>query len=318
MNVGQTSAVVIVPKAFAAATGAREGAEGEEWIEALPALVERLLIRWHLHVAGPTLHGYVALVVPVLRPDRTMAMLKVSWVDQETRVEAVALAAWGGVGAVTLLESAPQEGALLLERLEPHASLQHLPEDQAVAAAAALLPQLHVTPPDGLNDVADLAHRRQSTLRADWEALGCPGRRDIVEQAVATLGGLAAEPGPVRLLHGDYHYANVLARPPLHATGAANGGPHVWAAIDPKPLVGDAEYDLVPLLRNRWDELVATGDTARACRRRLHAITELAGLDRERAEQWCSVRSVDDALWAQKHRAQDLVVTSWGIAEALQ
>ncbi len=173
-RVGQTPVVIIIPEAFAAATRAREGAEGEAWLEALPALVERLLIRWHLHVVGPPLHGYVALVVPVLRPDSTMAMLKVSWVDEETRVEALALAAWGGVGAVTLLDSAPQEGALLLERLEPHTSLQQLPEDQAVAAAAALLPQLQVPPPDGLRNVADLARRRHVTLGPDWETLGCP------------------------------------------------------------------------------------------------------------------------------------------------
>jgi hypothetical protein len=46
-------------------------------------------------------------------------------------------------------------------------------------------------------------------------------------------------------------------------------------------------------------------------------VVEHAGLDRRRAEQWSLVRSVDDALWAQEHRARDLAVIAWEIAAAL-
>ncbi len=100
-------------------------------------------------------------------------------------------------------------------------------------------------------------------------------------------------------------------------TGAAAASPQGWAAIDPKPLFGDGEYDLVPLLRNRWAELATTGDAAGACRRRLHAVVDRAQLDRERAEQWCLIRSVDDALWAHEHQARDFAAIAWQIAGAL-
>lgn len=310
--------MLAVPEVFASATGAREGVAGEEWVRALPALVDRLLVRWDLEVEGPPLHGYVALVVPVRRPDGEAAVLKVSWVDEETRVEAVALAQWGGSAAVTLLESAPEDGAMLLERLDPHRSLLQVEEDQAVALAATLLPHLHVPPPGGLNDVVDIARRWQTTLRPRWEVLGRPGRRDVVERAVATCAELARSPGAARLLHGDYHYGNVLARPFADATGATVVASRRWAAIDPKPLVGDREYDVLPLLRNRWEQLVATGDAARACRRRLHAVTDQAELDRRRAAQWCLVRSLDDALWAQEHQAHGFAAIAWGIAGALR
>ncbi len=108
----------------------------------------------------------------------------------------------------------------------------------------------------------------------------------------------------------------MLARPFILATGGA-AAEHGWAAIDPKPLVGDGEYDLIPLLRNRWDELAATGGAARACRRRLHALADQAELDRERAERWCLVRAVDDALWGHEHQAPGFAAIAWEIAGAL-
>jgi hypothetical protein len=70
-------------------------------------------------------------------------------------------------------------------------------------------------------------------------------------------------------------------------------------------------------LRNRWDELTATGDPGRACRRRLHALSDQAQLDRERAERWCLVRAVDDALWGHEHQAPGFAAIAWDIAEAL-
>jgi streptomycin 6-kinase len=312
--------VLTVPEVFAATTGAREGAAGAQWISTLPALVEQLLSRWELEVDGGALHGYVALVVPVRRADGQTAVLKVSWVDEETRGEALALARWSGVGAVTLVESAPEDGALLLERLDAHRSLQQVDEDDAVALAATVLHQLHVPPPAGLVTVVDTARRWQEELSHEWEALGCPGRRDLVEHAAAACAELASHPGVERLLHGDFHYANVLARPSVRADGGAEGTAgdvHRWAAIDPKPLVGDGEYDLVPLLRNRWNDLTATGDVARACRRRLHALVEQAGLERQRAERWCLVRAVDDALWGHEHQAPGFAAIARAIADEL-
>ena len=156
--------MLTVPEGFAAATRAREGAPGAHWVSALPALVGRLLTRWELEIDGDLLHGNVALVVPVRRADGQAAVLKVSWIDEETRGEARALACWGGGAAVSLLDSAPADGALLLERLDAHRSLQLVDEDDAVRLAAILLRQLHAPPPVGLTGAADVACRWQTEL----------------------------------------------------------------------------------------------------------------------------------------------------------
>src|SRR6202021_2036906 len=59
---------------------------------------------------GDPMHGYMALVLPVLRGDTRYA-LKVSWIDDETVNEAAALALWNGGGAVRLLDADDAAGA---------------------------------------------------------------------------------------------------------------------------------------------------------------------------------------------------------------
>ena len=83
------------------------------------------------------------------------------------------------------------------------------------------------------------------------------------------------------MIHGDLHYENVLA-----------GDREPWLVIDPKPMSGDPHYELAPMLWNRWDEAVATGDLRIALRRRFHTLVDAAGLDEDRARDWVVVRMV--------------------------
>ena len=298
--------MVTVPARLAAATVAREGPAGQRWITQLPALVDRLLDDWQLDLDGLVRHGYVALVVPVRRRDGTPAVVKVSWVDEETRYEGAALQWWAGHGVVTVLAADPARGALLLERLDPDRSLEQVPEAAALTAAAAVLRLLHSAPaPTGFPSVADLARRWASDLPRRWQDLGRPGSADVVPAVVDTCTGLSADPGPPYLVHGDFHYADVLT------------GPRGWAAIDPKPLVGDPEFDLPPLLRNRWADITRTGDPKRAVRRRLAVLTDIAGLDGDRARRWARVRALDDALWGLEHDDPVFTAIAWTITEAL-
>ncbi|CAM5557026.1 aminoglycoside phosphotransferase family protein [Streptomyces violaceorubidus] len=88
---------------------------------------------------------------------------------------------------------------------------------------------------------------------------------------------VADEPGD-RLLHWDLHYENVLA---------ADRAP--WLAIDPKPLAGDPGFDLLPALDNRYDPAET--------RWRFDAMTDVLGLDRERAGAWSLGRVLQNSLW---------------------
>ena len=75
---------------------------------------------------------------------------------------------------------------------------------------------------------------------------------------------------------------------------AADRGP--WLAIDPKPLSGDPHAELAPMLWNRWDEVVASGDVREAVRERFFTLVDHAELDEDRARAWVVVRELVQVL----------------------
>ncbi|GAA0674644.1 aminoglycoside phosphotransferase family protein [Kitasatospora atroaurantiaca] len=276
------------------------GAEADRWVTALPAHIGGALRRWRLKVDGPASHGVGAVVLPVRLPDGGAAALKVGLMDTESRPEAVALRAWEGRGVVLLIDADleldphPEAGvgALLLERLTPDRSLHDVDEDTAATTLGSVLARLAVPAgpaADGLPRLEDLARRWADELPAGWERLGRPCPRRVVDAAVATCRELGRDHAPV-LVHGDLHHGNVLA-----------AQRDEWLAIDPKGMVGEAAFDVLPFLRNRWTELTATTDTRRALARRLDLVVEAAGLDRDRARRWAQARAVDDLLWCAEH-----------------
>jgi streptomycin 6-kinase len=72
------------------------------------------------------------------------------------------------------------------------------------------------------------------------------------------------------LLHQDLHTDNVLA---------AEREP--WLAIDPKPLRGEREFSVAPIVRD-----YVLGHSQRDVVRRLERLTSELDLDRDRARWW--------------------------------
>ncbi|MEU9280708.1 aminoglycoside phosphotransferase family protein [Streptomyces sp. NPDC048342] len=258
----------------------RSGAAGRAFVAALPGRAERFLDRWGLRPDGPSMYGRCALVLPVLRPDDGVrAVLKLQDVDDETAGEPVALRAWGGAGAVRLLRADPETGTLLLERLDAGRRLADLPDSRAATLVVArLLARLTAAEaPQGLRRLADVAVRLRERAAVALAAYPEPAERRLLGDCAAALGEVAGEPGD-RLLHWDLHFENVLA---------SDRAP--WLAIDPKPLAGDPGFDLFPALWNRFD--------AGEVRWRFDAMTDVLGLDRERARAWTLGRVLQNAVW---------------------
>jgi streptomycin 6-kinase len=257
------------------------------WLDRLPRLVDEVLDDWDQRVDGPPTHGRCSVVVPVRDPEGAPAALKVGWPHEDARHEHLALQHWQGDGAVRLLRADPHRWALLLERAggpDGTADLGSLWDVQACEVAGELARRLHRPAPPQL--------RRLSVLVAGWcDRLAglprdAPVPRRLVQHAMSLGRELAADPATDgTLVHGDLHYANVLAseREP-------------WLVIDPKPVSGDPHWEPAPLLSNRWDEVVAS-DVRWAVRRRLEAAVDGAGLDHDRARDWVVLRQVLDVLW---------------------
>lgn len=278
---------IVIPESFCAGVTGRAPEpqiSGDAWLLQLPGLVEASLAEWDLTLDGDPLHGACALVLPVRLRDDSTGVLKVTWPHADAEHEHLALQHWGGRGAVRLLAANPGRWTMLLERLDSGHDLQDVPIDEACQVIGGLLRQLDHPALPALSRLSAEAARLVERLDSAPRAIP----RRFVEQARAVLSDLMTDEAiDSRMVHTDLHYGNVLA---------ADRQP--WLAIDPKPLAADPAFAVTPVLWNRWDEAVSSGDLRRHLRRRLSIVCEAAGLDEERARSWSIAREVQLALWA--------------------
>ncbi|WP_433624028.1 aminoglycoside phosphotransferase family protein [Nocardia sp. CA-120079] len=269
--------MIVVPEFFADRLARMEPA-ARAWLDDLPELAARFAERWELRFEGAPMYGYGGLVLPAVRADDSRVVLKLGHLTPETRDEPVALTAWAGNGAVRLLDSDAEHGALLLERLDPTRSLDFEPIDDAVRIISVLLRRLAIPAPPGISrDLRTEAERLVEELPKNWQRLGGPCPRKMLDAAIDVCVQLG--PSADRLLvNEDLHYENVLG-----------GTREPWLVIDPQPLAGDLEFTTLSLLWNRRNES-ALDD-------RFAAVVDIAGLDPDRARAWTLVRAVQNWLW---------------------
>ncbi|UXY23910.1 aminoglycoside phosphotransferase family protein [Streptomyces cynarae] len=262
----------------------RFGAEVLDWCDALPALVGELAARWSLEVVA-TGGGGTSRVFRCLRRDTgTSVWLKLTPQPAIAREEAEALRAWAETpSVVTLLTDDLAAGALLLENVEPGVPVRQLAWN--LPGVAALLRELRGSAPASgersvlrplshrVNFVFDLTDRRLAAAGVD--GLLAPA---VLEQARAAALELATG-GPVGLVHGDLHPANVLSGP-----GAR------MVAIDPRPAWGDPDFDAV-------DWVLAGVTSFAALEQRIEQLARMVpGQSPDRVLRWCRALAAVNAV----------------------
>jgi streptomycin 6-kinase len=190
------------------------------------------------------------------------AVLKVTPVaDDEADEEGEALGLWDGDGAVRLLRHDRSQRALLLERALPGNDLAAVPEDEATAIAVELGGKLWRPAAEPFRWIGD--HVPRWLDNAEGHELVPLARRLYAR----------FEPRRDALVHGDFHHHNILR---------SDRG---FLAIDPKPMLGEPEYDVPPFLWNPLPYRMRLDVTER----RLAAFAA-AGLDEERMRVWTVIR----------------------------
>jgi len=132
----------------------------------------------------------------------------------------------------------------------------------------------------GADDGICRAYGRADRISAEFGGGTGPFSTRLVEQAETLFAQLIASMGEPMLLHGDLHHWNILS---------AEREP--WLAIDTKGLVGEAEYEVGALLRNR--DLMSVQVLAR----RVDQLAEALGFDRDRIVAWGMAQGVLSAWW---------------------
>jgi hypothetical protein len=144
--------------------------------------------------------------------------------DDESDEEAEALERWAGEGAVRLLRRDPARRALLIERAGD--DISELAEEEATGIAVATGLKLWRPAAEPFRWIGD--HVPTWLDSVDGHALA-----PLARELYASL-----DVSRETLVHGDFHHHNILrsARGPL--------------AIDPKPMLGEPEYDVPSYLWN--------------------------------------------------------------------
>jgi streptomycin 6-kinase len=250
--------------------------EGREWLERLPALVDEAAAKWGLEVGRPFDYAFASLAMPARRADGTDAVLKVQFPGREGEHEAAALRHWNGDGAVRLIDHDADGHALLIERCRPGTPLSRIEPDAALDVVICLMPRLWTPAGPPFRTLAEEAELWLAEMHADWERLGEPFEREVFDAAVEALGELPATQGEQVLLHQDLHADNVLA---------AEREP--WLVIDPKPLVGEREFGVVPIVRG-----MELGHGKEAVLGRLRRASAALDLDEDRARRWTIAQTI--------------------------
>ena len=222
------------------------------------------------------------------------AVLKVQDPHRESEHEAAALELWDGDGAIRLLDSEPDEDALLLERCVPGTPLSAAGGEAALDVFVELLPRLWKPAGAPFGTLAAEALWWSASLSETWERFDRPFERRLLDSALEALIELPGTQGEQVMLHQDLHGDNVLA---------AQREP--WLAIDPKPLVGEREFGIAPIVRSR--EL---GHSRRDVLDRFDRLVSELGLDRERARGWTIGQTI---AWAfdGEHRQTNVETARW-------
>ena len=227
-------------------------------LAALEAVAREVAAEWGVTLGEPfalARYSYVAAagdeaVLKVTPPE-----------DDESDEEAEALELWAGDGAVRLLRRDRSRRALLVERAHPGNDIAELAEEEATRVAVA----------------TGLMLWRPAAAPFRWIGEYVPRWLDNAEgHALIPLARelyASLDVGRATLVHGDFHHHNILqsARGPL--------------AIDPKPMLGEPEYDVPSFLWNPIPYRMRLDVTERRL-----ATFAAAGLDEQRMRKWAVIR----------------------------
>lgn len=240
------------------------------WLERVPELVAECVEEWQLELGEPYEAGAAGYAVRAALTDGTPTVLKLIYPHREAEHEADALELLAGNGAVRLLARDDARSAMLLERCEPGTALAENGGEKALDVLVELLPRHWVRAGEPFHTLAEEAAWWIDDLPEQWEQSGRAIERRLVDAAVDALGLLSESQGEQVLLNQDLHGDNVLA---------AEREP--WLVIDPKPLLGEREFAVAPIVRS-----FELGSSRADVLYRLDRLTSELGLDRERARGW--------------------------------
>lgn len=274
-----------IPSSFKTIIQEVHGERGQQWIEKLPSTIQELEEKLSLQIIQPfpnLSYNYVGIA---RKENEQELVLKLGVPSEEFNNEIEALRHFQGEGAVTLLDSDPDYGFLLLEYIKPGMSLAHLEnEEKATTAIGQTMKKLWKPVPaqHKFPSIEKWANGLQN-LRLHFDDDTGPFPKDLVEKAEGLFPQLIRTISKPLLLHGDLHHDNVLC---MRADR--------WLAIDPKGVIGEAEYETIAYLRNHLFNKI---NPKKILANRIQQLAEELQLDKERIIAWGLSHCILSSWW---------------------
>lgn len=261
---------------------------------------------WELSSAQLLTQTATSQIYTVTRDSETVILKLLSPAEVDEQRGAVALRHFDGCGAVRLLRY--DDGAHLLEYAagDELVTLVERGEDEtATRIIAQVIQQLHsvsqAAPRAGLLTLERWFEALFMKAAADRQA----GVQSIYVRGAALAQRLLADPGEIRVLHGDIHHRNIRQ--------SARG----WLAFDPKGVVGERTYDCANTLCNPDMPEIVHNETRLLTQAAI--LADALALDRLRVLAFTyAYACLNASWWSRDSGADDIVQWSLKVAGIIE
>lgn len=248
------------------------GERGREWLPRLPSIVAQCRRKWGLHESRICTALSINYIEFATTTTGEAVALKVGVPHAELFTEMAALHLYAGQGAVRLLDTDLNLGAILMQRVQPGTMLWSLGDnDEETRIAAEVMRQIpQPVPADHTFPLfSEWVERAFWLTRTTWDPQERMPRRLIMAAEVAFSEIERTKTTDV-VLHGDLHHENIVFD--------QQAG---WLAIDPKGVIGAPCLEVGRFLHNQLPTHLSIAQRQALVRARLRILSSELGYSQE-------------------------------------
>lgn len=264
------------------------GDKGKKWLKKIPNLIKEYEKKWSIKVSLPFELSY-NYVAPAVREDGSPVVLKIGFPkDREFKSEIEALEAYGGRGAVRLIETDRPSSVILIEKLTPGTPLSNLKDDDEATRIISSLIRTLVRPLPEKNKFIPITEwiKAIPEYLEKYKTSDSPLPIELIKKANKTFEELIASSAQAVLIHGDLHHDNIL-----------KSEEYGWIAIDPKGIAAEREYETAAMIRNPYNRMQDLSNLPEILKRRIQILSAELNFDPERIRRWGFAQSVLSGVW---------------------
>lgn len=259
------------------------GKEGQSWVDHLPSIINEISLHWNLKnihpVSNMTFH-YVAKAILNNQP----VVLKIGYDKATIDFEKQALQYFNGIGSVKLIDEYSKYHALLLHQAQPGISLKSLYSSQTEFVMDRYVDVMKKLHSQSLPKQHHYRHIQEWLTAIDKIKLSkIPA--NLLEKAIYLKNKLLNSIEHEIFLHGDLHHDNIIQ------------DKNEWVAIDPKGIVGDAEFEIAAFDFMYINDLANQVAARNIFLERINLLASKSNLNSDRIRDWVFVRLILMAAW---------------------